>query len=213
MDQSNLTIGGIGGDPSGSHPIGNLSPNWASSVDDMTIQYLANTIMSDPGATGSGETNDYYSEELCIGTIIPGTQFIIPDTGDSQITVCWQYYKPSNGNNFNSGNEVVPGTAASRDAGTWTNIGSLSATHGTKTLVPAVTNDEEYFSAGVVRLRVRMEVKDAGSGDAGVSATLVDAGVAAVNAARVKIPINKQSKDNDTINNPVTIGGIGADPS
>tara|TARA_R100001230_G_C5581255_1_gene100123 strand:- start:50 stop:685 length:636 start_codon:yes stop_codon:yes gene_type:complete len=211
MDQSNLTIGGIGGDPSGSHPIGNLSSNWASSVDDMTIQYLANTIMSDPGATGAGETDTYYSKELCIGTIIPGTQFAIGDTGDAQIKACWQYYKPSNGNNFNSGNEVVPGTAASIDAGTWTDVGTLAQDYGTKTTIPATAADEEYLLAGVVRLRVKMVVTDAGSD--GVGASEVTAGVAAVNGARVKIPVDKQAKNNDTINNPVTIGGIGADPS
>ena len=56
-----------------------------------------------------------------------------------------------------------------------------------------------------------MVVTDAGSN--GVAAGLVTAGVAAVNAAFCRIPIDKQAKKNDTINNPVTFGGIGKDPS
>lgn len=210
-DQSNLTIGGIGGDPSGSHPIGNLSSNWSPSVNDKTIQYTANTIMSNPGATAAGETDTYYSEELCIGTVPAGTQFEIGDTGDSQIKACWQYYKPSNGNNFNSGNEVVPGTAALQDAGTWTDIGTLAQDYSANALVPADDDDEDLLEAGVVRLRVKMVVTDADDDE--VAAGLVTAGVAAVNAAFCRFPLDKQAKKNDTINNPVTIGGIGADPS
>tara|TARA_Y100001973_G_C5184654_1_gene327025 strand:+ start:275 stop:910 length:636 start_codon:yes stop_codon:yes gene_type:complete len=211
MDQSNLTIGGIGGDPSGSRPIGNLSSNWTPSVDDMAIQYLAGTIMSDPGASLADATDTYYSEELCIGTITPATQFAMGDTGNAQIKTCWQYYKPSNGNNFNSGNEVVPGTAALQDAGTWIDIGTLAQDYGTKTIIPATADDEDLLLSGVVRLRVKMVVTDA-DGD-GVAAGLVTAGVAAVNGARVKLPVDKQVKNNDTINNAVTFGGIGKDPS
>jgi len=208
-DQSNLTI--LRADPSGSRPTGNLSSNWAPSISNKVVQYTANTIMSDPGATGNGETNTYYSEELCIGTITNGAQFEIGDTGDAQITTCWQYYKSSNGNNFNSGNEVVPGTAAIQDAGTWTDIGSPAQDYTSEVIVPATASDEDLTYAGVVRLRVKMVVTDAGSN--GVAAGLVTAGVAAVNAAFCRIPIDKQAKKNDTINNPVTFGGIGKDPS
>ena len=128
-----------------------------------------------------------------------------------QITACWQYYKSSNGNNFNSGNEVVPGTAALQDGGTWTDIGTAAKDYTSEVLVPATASDEDLLLAGVVRLRVKMVVTDAGSD--GVAAGLVTAGVAAVNAAFARCPIDKQAKKNDTINNPVTFGGIGKDPS
>ena len=210
-DQSNLTIGGIGGDPSGSHPIGVLSSNWTQTEVNMSIQFTAGTIMSDPGATAAGETDTYFSEELCIGTLKPGTQLEIGDTGDAQITACWQYYKSSNGNNFNSGNEVVPGTAALQDGGTWTDIGTAAKDYTSEVLVPATTSDEDLMLAGVVRLRVKMVVTDAGSD--GVGASEVTAGVAAVNAAFARFPLDKQAKKNDTINSPVTFGGIGKDPS
>ena len=64
---------------------------------------------------------------------------------------------------------------------------------------------------GVRRLRIKMVVTDAGSN--GVAAGLVTAAVAVVNAAYIQYPLDKQAKKNDTITNPVTVGGIGADPS
>ena len=210
-DQSNLTIGGIGGDPSGSHPIGDLDVNWAKSVDDKTIKFTANTIMTDPGATAIDATDTYYSSELCIGTIPNGTEFDIGDTGNAQITACFQYYVQSNNNNFNSGNEVVPGTAADLDAGTWTDIGTAAQNYSLQYILPATADDEDLQYNGVSRLRVKMVVTDADSD--GVDASLVTAGVAAVNAAFARLPLDKQAKLNDTITNPITFGGIGADPS
>ena len=210
-DQSNLTIGGIGGDPSGSHPIGDLDVNWAKSIDDKAIKYTANTIMSDPGASSADATDTYYSEELCLGPIKSGTTLEVGDTGDAQIKTCWQYYVQSNSNNFNSGNEVVPGTPANLDGGTWTDIGTAAQDYSTEYILPNVDIDEDIMGNGVTRLRVKMIVTDAGSN--GVSAGLVTAGVAAVNAAYAYYPIDKQAKKNDTVSNPVTVGGIGADPS
>lgn len=214
-DQSNLTIGGIGGDPSGSHPIGDLDVNWTKTVDNKAIKYTANTIMADPGASAIDATDTYYSSELCVGTIRNGMEFDIADTGNAQITTCFQYYKQSNGNNFNSGNEVVPGTAADLDAGTWIDIGIAAQNYVIQYMLPDSDNDEDLMENGVTRLRVKMVVTDAGggSGGNGVSAGIVTAGVAAVNGAFCKLPLDKQAKKNDTVTNPVTIGGIGADPS
>tara|TARA_Y100000401_G_scaffold63952_1_gene50823 strand:+ start:7991 stop:8629 length:639 start_codon:yes stop_codon:yes gene_type:complete len=210
-NQSSLTIGGIGGDPSGSHPIGDLDVNWTKTIDDASIKYTAGTIMSDPGASSADATDTYYSAELCLGTVPSGANLEIGDTGDAQIKACWQYYVQSNGNNFNSGNEVVPGTAADLDAGTWTDIGTLAQDYTSNIIVPATADDEDIMYNGVCRLRVKMVVTDAGSN--GVAAGLVTAGVAAVNGAYIYYPLDKQAKKNDTVNNPVTIGGIGADPS
>lgn len=210
-NQSSLTIGGIGGDPSGSRPTGDLDVNWTKTVDDKAIKYTAGTIMSDPGGTAAGQTDTYYSSELCIGTITPGAEMYIGNTGDAQVTACWQYYVQSNNNNFNSGNEVVPGVAASLDAGTWTDIGTAAQNYSDETVIPAAAADEDLQYNGVSRLRVKMVVTDAG-GD-GVSSGIVTAAVGIINAAYAVFPLDKQAKKNDTVNNAVTIGGIGADPS
>lgn len=210
-NQSNLTIGGIGGDPSGSHPIGDLDANWAKAIDDKAIKYTANTIMSDPGATAADETDTYYSEELCVGPLVNGFQLSLGDMGNAQVTGCWQYYVQSNNNNFNSGNEVVPGTAASLDAGTWTDLGTPAQNWSEEFGLPNDAGVEDLMGNGVTRLRVKMIVTDAGSD--GVAAGLVTAGVTAVNSCYLQHPLDKQAKKNDTVNNPVTIGGIGADPS
>lgn len=209
-DQSNLSIGGIGGDPSGSHPIGNLDTNWVKTVDDLSIKYTAGTIMADPGASSADATDTYYSEELCVGVIKPGTEFQIGNTGDTQITACWQYYLQSNNNNFNSGNEVVPGTPASLDAGAWTDIGTAAQDYY-EAMMPATAADEDLQEAGIVRLRVKMVVTDAGSD--GVAAGIVTTAVGVINGSYVLFPFDKQSKKNDTISNPITYGGMGADPS
>ena len=210
-NQSNLSISGIGGDPSGSHPIGNLATNWVKTVDDLSIKYTAGTIMADPGASSADATDTYYSEELCVGVIKPGTELHIGDTGNAQITACWQYYLQSNNNNFNSGNEVLPGTPASLDAGTWTDIGTAAQNYTDEVVLPATAGDEDLQEAGIVRLRVKMVVTDAGSD--GVAAGIVTTAVGAINAAYALVPFDKQSKKNDTVSNPITYGGMGADPS
>tara|TARA_R100000152_G_C6781283_1_gene215464 strand:- start:5121 stop:5768 length:648 start_codon:yes stop_codon:yes gene_type:complete len=213
-NQSDLTIGGIGGDPSGSHPIGNLNVNWTQSLDDKSMKYTANTIMADvaAGTYHTGTTANYYSDELCVGTLSVGTALDINDTGNAQLKACWQYYKPANGNNFNSGNEVVPGTAANLDAGTWTDIGTPLQNYTINVMSPYDHTIEDAMENGITRLRVKLVATDA-DGD-GITHTLINAAVAAVNSAYVLAGApDKQAKKNDTINNPVTFGGIGADPS
>ena len=98
-DQSNLTISGIGADPSGSHPTGDLDVNWVKTIDDKAVKYTAGTIMAAPGASATDASDIYYSSELCVGTFPNGTQLLLNDLGDAQITGCWQYYVQSNGNN------------------------------------------------------------------------------------------------------------------
>tara|TARA_R100000808_G_C2130329_1_gene139664 strand:+ start:50 stop:709 length:660 start_codon:yes stop_codon:yes gene_type:complete len=217
-NQSTLTIGGIGGDPSGSRPIGNLNVNWTVSIDDAGLKYTANTIMDDvaAGTYHTDTTADYYSSELCVGTIDPSTTFVIGDLGNSQLKACWEYYKQSNNNNFNSGKEVVPGTAAELDSGTWVEIAAPAQDWGSQWMFPSDHLDEDLLGNGVTRLRVKMVALDAGggSGGDGITHTILNAGIAVVNAAYVNsVPLDKQAKKNDTINNPVVFGGIGADPS
>ncbi len=209
MDQSNLTI--LRADPSGSRPTGNLNAYWTPSVDDMSIKYTANGAMTDPGAIDPDATVEIYSKELCVGPILPGTKFVIGDTGNAQATATWQFYKPSNSNNFNSGNEVVPGTAASQDGGTWTNVSGFAKDFSDIIISGQNNTAEDELLNGVTRLRVALKFVDASSD--GISAGIVTAAVTAANAAHIFYQMDKQAQNNDTINSPVTFGGIGKDPS
>jgi|2_EtaG_2_1085320.scaffolds.fasta_scaffold00098_39 hypothetical protein len=216
-DQSNLTIGGIGGDPSGSHPIGNLNVNWSEAIDDSTVKFTANTIMADPGASSADATDTYYSEVLCIGPLNNGMSFEIGDTGDAQITACWQWYNPATSGvdaDFVAG--AALGTAGTFGNGTWTDIGTAAQDYATNYLTPEITADALAIAKGSM-LRVKMVVTDAGSN--GVAAGLVTAGVAAVNAAFCTYPLSQEAKYNKPIvalgseATAGSIGGIGADPS
>lgn len=216
-DQSNLTIGGIGGDPSGSHPIGNLNVNWSASIDDMAIKYTANTIMTDPGASSADATDTYYSEVLCKGPLQSGMKFEIGDTGDAQITACWQWYNPAtSGEDADFVAGAALGTAGTFGNGTWTDIGTADKDYALQYLTPEVTVDALALTKASM-LRVKMVVTDAGSN--GVDAGKVTAGVAAVNAAFCTYPLSQEAKHNKPIvalgseATAGSIGGIGADPS
>jgi len=205
-DQSNLTISGIGADPSGSHPTGYLNKYWAETVDDLSKSYLPSSlgIMDDPGGTAAGETDTYYSKELSVVGGGVGLLLSVPATGDAQVDCTWQWYNSKDGT-FADG--VWTG-------GTWTDL--WTPIHdAVKDQVSADDNAEEDSAYLSSLWRVKMVVTDAG-GDA-VAAGIVTAAVNAINhvstGAYLKMPFDKQAKYNDTINNPVTVGGIGADPS
>ena len=170
MDQSNLTIGGIGADPSGSHPTGNLLKYWASSVDDMAIKFLPSSlgIMTDPGATATDATDTYYSKEIAlIGKDIVTVS--TPASGDSQITFAWQW--------FNSLGTSFDGTG-DQSGGTWTDCYTPTASATTNPLVNYDATEENILYLGS-KFRVKMVVTDAGSN--GVAAGLVTAAVDALN--------------------------------
>ena len=217
-DQSNLTITGIGGDPSGSHPIGNLNTNWDETLANDSLLYTAGTIMADPGASIADATDTYYSEVLCVGPLVPGMAFVLGDTGDAQITACWQWYNPATSGvdaDFVAG--AALGTAGTFGNGTWTNIASAAQNFG----LVSYNSDESDVALQCAKgtmLRVAMIVTDAGSN--GVSAGLVTAGVAAINAATCAYPFKQQGTYNKSIVAAYagqavagSIGGIGADPS
>ena len=202
MDQSNLTIGGIGADPSGSHPTGNLLKYWDSAVDDMTIVFKPSSlgIMTDPGATGTDETDTYYSEEIAL----IGSNFIrayTPASGDAQIKFAWQW--------FNSQGETFDGTGDST-GGTWTDLYTPDESAVTDNSLSVQANDEDIFYKSS-KFRVKMVVTDAGSN--GVAAGLVTAAVNALNhtsnGAHISKNVDKQAK----YNTGITISGIGVDPS
>ncbi len=202
MDQSNLSIGGIGTDPSGSHPTGNLLKYWASSIDDMTIVFKPSSlgIMTDPGATATDATDTYYSKELA-STGKDLITLTTPASGDSQITFAWQW--------FNSLGTSFDGTGE-QSGGTWTDCYTLTASATTNPIINYDAAEEDILYKGS-KFRVKMVVTDAGSN--GVAAGLVTAAVAALNhtssGASIRKNIDKQAK----YNTGITIGGIGADPS
>ena len=214
-DQSNLTITGIGGDPSGSHPTGSLNVNWTESIDDSGLKFTANTIMSDPGASIADATDTYYSSVLCVGPLVGGMTFEIGDCGNAQITACWQWYNPAT-----SGVDadfVMSGNSGTYGNGTWVDIGTAAQNYDTAHFTPYSTVDSLAMAKGTM-LRVKMVVTDAGSD--GVAAGLVTAAVAIINASECTYPLNKMALYNSPIVAIYTgqtvagsIGGIGADPS
>lgn len=215
--QSELTItGNIGADPSGSHPTGNLNVNWAESIDDAGVKYTAETIMADQAET-SDSSEDYtaYSEVLCVGPFNEGMMFDIGDTGNAQITACWQWYNPATGGE--DADFVMTENSGTFGNGTWTDIGSAAQDYGVNYLTPDVTADALALAKGTM-LRVKMVVTD--GADDGVAQALIDAGVSAVNAAVCVVPNNKMALYNlpmvEAYSGQTTsgsIGGIGADPS
>ena len=216
-DQSNLTIGGIGADPSGSHPIGSLNTEWSESVSDACIKYTANTIMADPGASSADATDTYYSDVLCVGPLVNGMSFEIGNTGNAQITACWQWYNPATSGKDADFSISADGKTGTFGNGTWTDIGSAAQNYSLNYLTPEITADALAMAKGTM-LRVKMVVTDAGSD--GVAAGLVTAGVAAINAAFCMYPLNQEVLYNEPIvagysgqNLSGSIGGIGADPS
>ena len=66
ITQSTLTINGIGADPSGSRPIGDLNKYWDQVIYNETIKYTPSSlgIMADPGASSADATDTYYSDFL-----------------------------------------------------------------------------------------------------------------------------------------------------
>lgn len=217
-DQSNLTITGIGGDPSGSHPIGSLNVNWTPTTDDSGTLWTANTIMTDPGASAADATDTYYSEVLCLGPVQNGSIFRVASSADAQIAVGWQWYNPATSGvdaDFVAG--AALGTAGTFGNGTWTDIGTAAQNYAVNYLTPEVTADALAMAKGTM-LRVKMVVTDADSN--GVNAGLVTAAVASINAATCLTPVTRENVNNKAMiasysgeATSGSIGGIGADPS
>ena len=211
-DQNNLTIGGIGSDPSGKSTqidygwVGNTQANEAV----WEYRPSSSGIFTDPGASVADATDIYYSKEIAIPAGMKIFMTYHPASGDAQITSVWQWYNPT-GESFG---DVVPGTAASQTGGTWTDIGSNVHTANSDFLYPSTTGDVSAM-LNARKWRVKMTVTDAGSD--GVAAGLVTAAVDAFNHAStgcyIAIQDNRLALNNSTISNPVTFGGIGADPS
>ena len=212
-EQSNLTIGGIGSDPSGTHPTGYLDKYWAESIDGKSVKYLPSslTIMDDPGATAADETDTYYSKEVSVLGPPHGLIFSTPASGQAEIRFCWEWYNSKDGGFDSSGNWT---------GGTWTNVYALSENAGADQLTPGDA-DEELVVAKASKFRVKMEVKDAGGGVlAGLVTTAVDALNHVANGASLSIPFDREALSNKPMvaayagqSTSGSIGGLGVDPS
>ena len=215
--QSDLTIGGIGADPSGSHPTGSLNTNWTEGVDDDGWTFYGSTIMAaQPATTESAEDYTAYSEVLCVGA---GNKTLVLDIGtmsDDQVTACWQWYNPAT-----SGVDAdfaMTGNSGTFGNGTWTNIGTPARNYVTAHITPDITADALLVAKGTM-LRVIMIVTDAD--DDGVASGLINASVATLNGVGTKCVImddrealyNLPMRALGSEDTAGSIGGIGADPS
>jgi len=219
-DQSTLTIGGIGGDPSGSHPIGNLNVNWTRSVDNHSIRFTANTIMPDlaAGTYHTGTTATYYSEVLCVGPLQEGMTFDIGDTGNAQLEACWQWYNPATAGDDADFSMSADGKTGTFGNGTWTNVTAAAKDYVANALTSHNTDDALALKRCNGMVRVALIATDADAD--GISHTIMNAGIAAVNAAYCIVADDHQVLYNEGIvsayagqNLSGSIGGIGADPS
>ena len=220
-DQSNLTIGGIGGDPSGSHPIGNFNTNWTITTEEAALLYTAGTIMADPGAQGVDCDVTFYSEILCVGPLVNGILLEIGNTGDTQCKALWQWYNPATSGKDADFVMAADGKAGTFGNGTWTDIGTAGVSYTDQILIGNeghVGDDDSAAMAKGAMLRVRLNILDDDSG--GVAEAIVTAAVDAVNGATCGYPVNKTA----LYNKPIvvgysgqavsgSIGGIGVDPS
>jgi len=201
VDQSYLTYGGIGKDPSGSSDA--ISTGWDYAIDDGGISYT-------PTAGGSAEVPSTVQAVDGEGTVYSGALSIIGDnwrgalfkaaaTGDAEVECVFQWYNPTGEGYDDAGNLVE---------GVWNDYGdgSLSA-DAIEELAEASTADEWPMITNGTKVRLKVVCTDSdSSGVADVSAT-INAGL------EIRSGLGKGMLDNNTIANPVTYGGIGADPS
>ena len=207
-NQSTLTIGGIGADPSGTHPTGALS-NWLEEQDDASIKYTF--TFTDPGAQDASCNVDFFSDELCLH-LLPGMIFEIGDTQQAECKAVWQWYNPGDGADFST--DGFNGTFGN---GTWTDIGTLASNYTAVTLSANDTAHALAMNKGT-KVRIKLNVTDAGSDE--VSAAVIDDAIAGVNAGYMIYPVDHEAKHNismvEQYSGQTTTGGsggIGKDPS
>lgn len=223
ITQSTLTINGIGADPSGSRPIGDLNKYWDQVIYNETIKYTPSSlgIMADPGASSADATDTYYSEVLEVGPL-DNVALNLGDMGNAQIKACWQWYSPMSGTNGDSGSDVdFSSTRAGAGPstfgnGTWVDVTSPAQDVASYTVHASSGTSNKIRHFGT-KLRVKMVVTDAGSD--GVAAGLVTTAVDMINSSATYCyyPHNKKATYlNDGLDTSISgdgIGGIGADPS
>ena len=219
-EQSNLTITGIGGDPSGSHPTGNLNKYWTETLDDGATRYTANNAMG-PQLLIEAAGDDYvaYSKVLYLTNIPDGIFLALPTMAvDAQALGCWQWYNPSTLGVDADFAMAADGKTGSFGNGTWTDVNSPAVNFSDGTLDAYVGPDEILALRKGVALRMSLSIVD--DGVDGVLQDVVDAAVAVINTGYVMVPTDAAADSNRPMvaaynGQPVAggIGGIGADPS
>ena len=213
-DQNNLTIGGIGADPSGSFISYDMGGGWdlyEYSQGVAVYRPISSGIIADPGGTVADATDTYYTSEFSIkGGDWKGAVMWYPATGDNQITAQWQWYNPQ-GESFG---DTTLGTPVSQSGGTWTDIGTNGASAYAETIeIDSNVEWDVVLKGSKVRLKVTVTDADSDAVDASLVTTAIGNINHVTSGAFIKLAHTKTSELNDTINNPITIGGIGADPS
>ena len=200
INQSNLTIGGIGGDPSGSHPIGNLNTYWTAAVDDSSIKWTAGSILDlddVTGAIGTGETKTFYSKEFSIGPCKERINFSLTDTGDAQMKASIEWYDPGTGNGWRDGMEEEGPGHTHWDGGTWTNLpdnnGAATAQTYNRNIIASDENVSDLWHKAH-KFRVKLVATDAGSPD-GITTTIQNAAINAINGTSTVVTSFDQSAD------------------
>ena len=212
-DQNNLTFGSIGSDPSGAFVSNNMGGGWdlyEYSQGVAVYRPTSDTIITDPGATVADATDIYYTNEFSIkGNDWKGATLYYPASGAAEITAQWEWYNPT-GESFG---DVTPGTAASQSGGTWTAIGTNGASGYAETIA---IDDNAEWDVALKGSKVRLKVTVTDASSDGVAAGLVTTAIGNYNhvssGCMIKLAHTKSAELNDTINNPITFGGIGVDP-
>ena len=195
----------MGGDPSGSHPIGQLDKYWVEEVDNASIKYSAapgldlfedNVIE----ALGAGEVGRYYSKPLKVN-FIPGLKVDIGDTTNLECEAGAQWYNAKD--DFISG---APGSASSNTGGAWTGWHSPAKNYSASMISPFENTDDDIMNQGS-QIRITVIITSAAGSSVGDIQAYLDI---VSGSMYVWKPIDMEAEFNQPLS---SIGGIGADPS
>ena len=190
-DQSNLTFGGIGADPTGAYTA--INTGWSEAQADGVRKFQ--TPSTGLGITDTSVDGTQYSQVLTvIGGALKSAHLDIVASGDAGCTCAWQWFNSKGTSHDGTGDQA---------GGTWTDIGTAAADYAAQTLDAGVTTD---WAAMQQASQWRVKVVCLSSAD--VKTTLN-----AADSAMFWVVDDRTAELNDTINNPVTFGGIGQDPS
>lgn len=195
-NQSDLTITGVGGDPSGTHPTGSLMPAWTKTSGDGIVQFS-----SAAGAWFTDTSTDglQYGPEIALtGKAVSSMYLDIVNTGDSGCTAAWEWFNP-HGTSYDGTGDML--------GGTWTTMGSLAQNYAAQEVL-----DHTNLDWAAIQQSSKWRVKISCSGSADVSATLnaADSMLVYVGDDRTD-ELNLSLTGTDIGGDGTT--GIGADPS
>lgn len=204
-NQSNLAIGGIGADPSGSHPTGQLDRYWRETVDNASVKYSAAQGLdlfedNDIEALLAGAVGTYYSKPLKV-SFSPGLKVDIGDTGNAECEAGAQWYNSKD--DFISG---APGSASSSTGGEWLGWHSPAQNYQAAMISPFENTDDDIMHKGS-QIRIAVVITSAGGSSVSDIQDYLDE---VSGSMYVWKPIDMEAEFNQPLS---SIGGIGADPS